>query len=646
VALIRAKHLSVAFGAVPVLDKLDFAIQPNTRSALVGRNGEGKSTLLKVLGGIIEPDSGELSRRSGLKTAYLQQSVPRDLQGDVYSVVAEGLPDAGRLIAQYHTVSTDLDNFDGDKLQRLQDQIDAQNAWGLGQRVDETLSRMSLDPNTEVAGLSGGMKRRVLLARALVSDPDLLLLDEPTNHLDIGAIDWLETYLNGLKCSVVIVTHDRTFLNAVANNIIELDRGALTEWPGSYEKYQLGKQHQLDVEAEHNALFDKKLAQEETWIRQGIKARRTRNEGRVRALEAMREQHRARRKQSGNVKMSANAAERSGKVVFEATDVSFSYETSAGASTIVKNCSVTVLRNDRVGIIGPNGCGKSTLINLLLGKLEPTSGSIKTGTQLEIAYFDQLRTALNEKLSAADNVSEGQDTLTINGHQKHIMSYLQDFLFTPDRARAPITALSGGETNRLLLAKLFLKPSNVLVLDEPSNDLDVETLELLESLLAEYKGTVILISHDRKLLDNVVTRSLVYQGNGRFIDVIGGYSDFLRELAASNSLIPAFSNETAGSSKGGAKARGKNSQADTANTNSANLKSNTEQKLSYKDQRELNELPERIARLEEQISRFHQQISEPGFYDDQKKADKVVASADAAQVDLDKAYARWEELEQ
>ena len=501
-ALIRGQSLSVAFGAAPVLSNIDFAIQPGIKTALVGRNGEGKSTLLKLLAGFIEPDSGELSRRSELKTAYLPQTVPTDLEGTVYSVVAAGLPQAGALLAQYHTLTSDADAFDADKLQKVQDRLEAVDGWALGQRVEETITRMDLNASTDVAGLSGGMKRRVLLAKAIVSDPDLLLLDEPTNHLDIGAIAWLEGYLNGLKCSVVFVTHDRAFLNAVAKNIIELDRGALTEWPGTYEVYLEKKQEQLEVEAQHNALFDKKLAQEEAWIRQGIKARRTRNEGRVRALEALREQHRARRNRSGTVNMNVNEADRSGKQVFETDNLSFAF----GDNEIVKNLSVSIMRKDRIGIIGPNGCGKSTLINLLLGKLEPTSGSIKHGTQLQIAYFDQLRTSLDTAKSAAENVSEGQDTLEINGVAKHIMSYMQDFLFAPDRARAPITMLSGGETNRLLLAKLFLKPSNVLVLDEPSNDLDVETLELLESLIAEYAGTVIIISHDRKLIDNVVTR--------------------------------------------------------------------------------------------------------------------------------------------
>ena len=635
-ALIRGQALSVAFGAAPVLSGIDFAIQPGIKTALVGRNGEGKSTFLKLLGGFIEPDSGELSRRSQLKTAYLPQTVPTDLEGTVYSVVATGLSQAGQLLAEYHTLTSDADAFDADKLQKVQDRLEAVDGWALGQRVEETITRMELSASTDVAGLSGGMKRRVLLAKAIVSEPDLLLLDEPTNHLDIGAIAWLEGYLNGLKCSVVFVTHDRAFLNTVAKNIIELDRGVLTEWPGSYEVYLEKKQEQLEVEAQHNALFDKKLAQEEAWIRQGIKARRTRNEGRVRALEALREQHRARRNRSGTVNMNVNEAERSGKQVFETQNVSFAY----GDNEIVKDLSVSVMRKDRIGIIGPNGCGKSTLINLLLGKLEPSSGSIKHGTQLQIAYFDQLRTSLDTSKSAAENVSEGQDTLEINGVAKHIMSYMQDFLFAPDRARAPITMLSGGETNRLLLAKLFLKPSNVLVLDEPSNDLDVETLELLESLIADYAGTVIIISHDRKLIDNVVTRCLVYQGNGRFVDVVGGYSDFLRELVESDHLKPIFENP--------AQAKDQN-KSKTVQKSAANKASGTSAKpttkRSYKEQKELDELPDKISALEAKLATVHEEIGKPGFYDNQDEAIKVVALSEQLQTELDAVFARWEELE-
>ncbi len=641
-ALLRGQKLSVAFGAVPVLDDISFVIGNREKTALVGRNGEGKSTLLKLLAGTIDADAGELNRDSNLKTAYLPQSVPTDLEGSVYSVVATGLPGVGDLLAQYNQLSQDPEAFDSAKLQRVQDQLEAKDGWTAGQRVEETISRMSLDAQSDIASLSGGMKRRVLLAQAIVSAPNLLLLDEPTNHLDIGAIDWLENYINTLHCSVVFVTHDRAFLNRVANAIIELDRGVLSQWPGNYETYQKRKQEALEVEAQHNALFDKKLAQEETWIRQGIKARRTRNEGRVRALKALREQHRARRKRSGNVNLATNEGERSGKLVFETDAMSFAYDTT----TIVNDLSITVLRDDRIGIIGPNGCGKSTLINLLLGKLTPSSGSIRHGTQLQIAYFDQLRAALDQDKSAADNVSEGQDNIEINGVSKHIMSYMQDFLFAPDRARAPITALSGGETNRLLLAKLFLKPSNVLVLDEPSNDLDVETLELLEALLSDYKGTVVLISHDRELLDNVVTRSLIYQGAGKFIDVAGGYTDFLRELETSKGLKPVF--EQADTAKG--KSAALTSQVESTATplvtdSSTNNNKATQNKLSYKLQRELDALPEKISTLETSIAELHKSIAAPGFYDDRDKADKALLQLDKQQTELEATYTRWEELE-
>ena len=616
-------------------------VDAGMRTALVGRNGEGKSTLLKLLSGIHQPDSGEIIVQSGLKVAYLPQSVPMDFTGTSYDVVASGLEETGLLVAEFHRESqrlaqgeTQASNSNQcliDRLAVLQDKIDSNDGWALIQRVEQTLSRMQLKPDLNVESLSGGMKRRVVLARALVTDPDVLLLDEPTNHLDIGAVDWLENHLSTLNCALVFVTHDRSFLGALANEICEIDRGVLTQWPGNYAAYRSNKQKALEVEAQQNALFDKKLAQEEAWIRQGIKARRTRNEGRVRALKKLREQHAARRNVVGKAKMSVNQAESSGKIVFEAENLCFAH----GDNTIIRNLDTTIMRDDRVGIIGPNGCGKSTLVKLLVGELQPSSGSVQRGTQLEVAYYDQLRAMLDPSLSAADNVSGGRDTVTVNGNPKHIMSYMQDFLFEPSRARAPITALSGGETGRLMLAKLFLKPSNLIVLDEPSNDLDVETLELLEHLLADYKGTVILISHDRELIENVVTRSLVYQGDAKFIDVAGGYADFERERASSKTLKPVFeqSSDAPGSS---------NKSAPVAKPAAKPAKA---AKLSYKQKIELEKLPQTISALEEDIATIHKAMNSSSFYDDKVAADKSIKRAEELQNELDTAFARWEELE-
>ena len=620
-------------------------IETGARTALVGRNGEGKSTLLKILAQLIQPDTGEIICKSGLKVAYLPQSVPTDFSGTTYDVVASGLATIGAVLAEFHRETLRLGageskSEDGsqslvDRLASLQDKIDAQDGWSMIQRVEQTLSRMQLNPDTLVEGLSGGLKRRVVLARALVSQPDVLLLDEPTNHLDIGAVDWLENHLATLNCALVFVTHDRSFLDALANNICEIDRGQLTQWPGSYQAYRENKQTALEVEAEQNALFDKKLAQEEAWIRQGIKARRTRNEGRVRALKKLREQHAARRNVVGTAKMSVNQAESSGKIVFEANDLSFSH----GDKTIIRSLTTSVMRDDRIGIIGPNGCGKSTLVKLLVGELDATSGSVHRGTQLEVAYYDQLRTLLDPKLSAADNVSGGRDTVTVNGNPRHIMSYMQDFLFEPSRARAPITALSGGETGRLMLARLFLKPSNLIVLDEPSNDLDVETLELLEHLLGEYKGTVILISHDRELLENVVTRSFVFQGNGNFIDVAGSYADFERERASSSSLKPVF--EQSSDQPGALDTNIPKAAAKPAPV----APKRKPAKLSYKQKLELEALPQTIGDLEQRIADIHKAMNTPDFYNDKIAADKSIKEAERLQKELEQAYARWEELE-
>jgi ATP-binding cassette subfamily F protein uup len=648
-SLIRLQNVSLAFGASQVLDHLSLTIEPGARNALVGRNGEGKSTLLKVIAGIQQPDSGEVIRQSGANVTYLEQSVPIDFSGTIYETVAEGLGQTGALLSEFYHQSNQLgsegqsrDNpndadqpASADRLAELQEQIDTLDAWPYIQTIDQTLSRMQLEPDTQVQSLSGGMKRRVGLARALVAKPDVLLLDEPTNHLDIGAVDWLENYLLTLGCALVFVTHDRSFLNAIANTIFEIDRGQLTHWPGNYTKYRQNKHKALEVEAEQNALFDKKLAQEEAWIRQGIKARRTRNEGRVRALKKLRAEHAARRSVVGTVQMSANQAEASGKIVFEARDLCFSHT----GTRIIDGFSTIVMRDDRIGIIGPNGCGKSTLVRLLVGELTPSSGEVIQGTQLHVAYYDQLRATLDDSQSAADNVSGGKDTVTIGGNQRHIMSYMQDFLFAPTRARAPIAALSGGERGRLMLAKLFLKPSNLIVLDEPSNDLDVETLELLEALLADYKGTIILISHDRQLIENVVTRSLVYQGAGKFIDVAGGYQDFERERAGSNQLKPVFEQ-----SQRALKSPKPSDKTQTA-VNDARAPATGPKKLSYKERLELEKLPDNISELEATLAQIHTEMNAADFYKDKEKATEKIAKADQLQKALDAAYARWDELE-
>jgi len=645
--LIRVQNVSIAFGPTTVLDKVNITIDSGARMALVGRNGEGKSTLLKIIAGEILPDTGDVIASTGLKTAYLPQAVPVDFEGSAYEVVASGLSKVGRVIAEYHKESQRLAlgeerSENGkpliDYLAVLQDQIDSSDGWSLVQKVEQTLSKMQISPETEVSSLSGGMKRRVVLARALVSEPDILLLDEPTNHLDIGAVAWLEKYLETLNCALIFVTHDRKFLDSVANHICEIDRGNLTEWPSGFAEYRINKQKMLEVEAQQNALFDKKLAQEEVWIRQGIKARRTRNEGRVRALKKLREQQAARRKVVGQAKMSVNQAENSGKIIFETEKMSFSH----GDSNIIRNFSTVIMRDDRVGIIGPNGCGKSTLVKLLVGELTPTSGTVHQGTQLEVAYYDQLRATLDTKLSAADNVSGGRDTVEVNGTPRHIMSYMQDFLFEPSRARAPITALSGGETGRLMLAKLFLKPSNLMILDEPSNDLDIETLELLESLLADYKGTVILISHDRQLLENVVTRSFVFQGEGNFIDVAGGYEDFERERQSSTTLKPVFEsdlNQTPTIRKQETATSDKNKQEKTA-------KANQKSKLTYGESKELKQLPAQISKLETELATLHQEMNKPDFYSNKTTAEKTLAESQELQSRLDEAYSRWETLEQ
>ena len=617
--LITLHGVDFSVGGPLLLENVDLAIDPGERIALIGRNGAGKSTLLRLLAGQLKPDDGEVRLEGGRRIAMLEQEVPLGAAGSVFDVVAEGLGELGQLLADYHHL-IHQDEIDTDALAEVQTRIEAAHGWGLDQRVTETLERLSLDGDADFGRLSGGMKRRVLLARALVSQPDLLLLDEPTNHLDIAAIDWLEGFLKQWNGALVFVTHDRRFLRALATRIVEIDRGQLTSWPGDWDNYQRRQAERLNAESQENARFDKLLAQEEIWIRQGIKARRTRDEGRVRRLKAMRSEREERRAHTGNVKMASADAGASGKKVVEAKGVSFAH----GETLLLRDFSTTILRGDRIGLIGPNGSGKTTLLKLLLGELQPQAGEIRSGTQLQVAYFDQYRATLREDWNAIENVAEGRESVTINGKPKHVIGYLQDFLFSPERARAPITRLSGGERNRLLLAKLFAQPSNLLVMDEPTNDLDVETLELLEELLADYPGTLLLVSHDRDFLDNVVTSTLVMEGEGRVSEYIGGYSDWLRQRPAPGTAPVARPSTTPG----------------------AFPPAPAKPKLSFKVQRELAALPALIERLETEIAAFGARMHEPDYY--QRDAASITADNSAmasVQADLDAAYLRWEQLE-
>ncbi|GLQ50731.1 ABC transporter ATP-binding protein [Dyella flava] len=558
--------------------------------------------------------------------ARMAQEVPQATSGSVFDVVADGLGDLGHLLARYHHL---LAEGDLEALGDVQDQIEAQHGWDLDRRVSDVLTKLELPADTDFAALSGGMKRRVLLAQALVRKPDVLLLDEPTNHLDIEAIGWLEGFLKQFEGSIVFVTHDRSFLRALATRIVEIDRGQLTSWPGDYDNYLRRREERLHAEAQANALFDKKLAQEEVWIRQGIKARRTRNEGRVRALKALRRERAERRELSGSAKMSLANAQASGKKVIELQQVHQAYD----GRVLMDALNTTIMRGDRVGIIGPNGAGKSTLLKILLGDLKPQRGEVTLGTGLQIAYFDQHRAQLNDALNALDNVAEGREYIELNGQRKHIIGYLQDFLFSPERARAPITRLSGGERNRLLLAKLFAQPSNLLVMDEPTNDLDVETLELLEELLTEYKGTLLLVSHDREFLDNVVSSTLVLEGDGTVGEYVGGYSDWLRQKAAGRRPGENTLAATAPAQKVEAPAPAADSDK-------------PKRKLSYKDARELEQLPARIEQLEADVAARADAMNDPSFYQQDNAAIQRANEALAkVQADLDTAYARWAELE-
>ena len=627
--LLTLDNLSLAFGHHPLMDRVSLQIEPQARICLVGRNGAGKSSMMKVIAGEILADDGSIWRQEGLKIAYLAQEVPLDDKRTVFDVVAEGLGDASRLITDYHHITHEVTRDPSEKnfniMGRLQEQLEAIDGWNLEQRVEQTLTQLSLNPDHTLDQLSGGLRRRVLLARALVSEPDLLLLDEPTNHLDIESITWIETFLQTFNGALLFITHDRAFLKRLATSIVELDRGQLSLWPGDYDNYLVKREERWVIEAQQNALFDKKLAQEETWIRQGIKARRTRNEGRVRALKRLRDERSSRIDRQGKARIQLDDAERSGKLVAEVESIGKSF----AGKLILKNFSTRIMRGDRIGIIGPNGVGKSTLIKILLGQLEPDEGSVRLGSKLEVAYFDQQRATLDESKTVFDNVGDGSDYVEINGQSRHVMGYLQDFLFVPERARSPVSTLSGGERNRLLLAKLFTRPANLLIMDEPTNDLDVETLELLESLLEEYQGTILLVSHDRAFLDNVVTSTIAYEGEGSWNEYVGGYQDWLHQTqqnAQTEKKPPKQSKPAAAA---------------------VNKPVKPSKKLSYKEQRELDQLPERIETLERELEALQATINEPGFYQQsQDKINEVLKKQPKLEAELEAVFSRWEVLDE
>ena len=631
--LLRLEQLQLAYGTQVLLDRADLTVERGERLALVGRNGTGKSTLLKLVAGDIQPDDGTIWRAPGLKIGVLAQELPESSGMTIFDMVAQGLPEAGELLSEYQHLINDPDP-DMNRMATLQTRLEAIDGWSFHQRIDVVLTRLGLPPEAEMSALSGGWRRRVALARALVSEPDLLLLDEPTNHLDLDTIAWLEEQLLAFNGAVLLITHDRAFLSKLATNILELDRGKLGRYPGNYAEYQARKQHELEVEARENAEFDKKLAQEEAWIRQGIKARRTRNEGRVRALEAMRNERSQRRERQGTANLTVDSGERTGKRVVELKGVTQRF----GDDIILRNVNLEVMRGDRIGFLGRNGAGKTTLLKILLGELAPTEGSVQLGTNLKVAYFDQLRAGLELEKTVYDNVAQGSDRVSVGGKDRHVMSYLQDFLFTPDRVRQPVKALSGGESNRLLLAKLFTQPANVLVLDEPTNDLDMETLELLEELLLDFDGTLLLVSHDRTFMDNVVTSMLAFEGEGRVREYVGGYTDWIRQ---GGKLPPApWEGAARQQTEPTSEAVKKAAPAPAAEPTKKAVK------LSYKLQRELDALPAEIERLEGDVETLEQEIGDPALY--QQEATAVTAKLQAlekVQQALEVAMERWMELE-
>ncbi|MDQ2075573.1 ATP-binding cassette domain-containing protein [Marinimicrobium sp. ABcell2] len=625
--LINIEKATLSYGLQVLLDGVDLSIERGQRLCLIGRNGTGKSTLLKVLAGEVDLDSGTVSRDPGIRMARLEQDLPEADDRLVFDVVADGLEGMGALLSEYHALAMRGDENSLTRMAELQQQIEARDGWQLQQQVDTVLTRLDLPGDRYMRELSGGWRRRVALAKALVLEPDLLLLDEPTNHLDIAAIEWLENQLLNYTGALVFITHDRSLLQNLATHIAELDRGHLRTWAGDYQRYLVYREQALAEEARHNALFDKKLAREETWIRQGIKARRTRNEGRVRALKALRETRTQRRELIGSAKFSISSGENSGKLVAELKHVSYGF----ADKQIVRDFSTVIMRGDRIGLVGANGAGKSTLLKLILGELEPQEGSVRLGTNLAVAYFDQLRDQVDLDKSAVDNIAEGREYIELNGQSRHIISYLGDFLFTGERARTPLRAMSGGERNRVLLAKLFSKPANLLVLDEPTNDLDVETLELLEDILMDYDGTVLLVSHDRAFLNNIVTSVIAFEGRAQVLEYVGGYDDWLRQGGRWTEEGPE---------------EGAKDETPTPVAPSSAPKRPKAKKLSYKLQREFEELPGRIEALEEQLSTLQKEVAEPDFYSGSAEdIDAHMKQLAQLEHELELCFERWAELE-